>query len=105
MSDSKDDILEIEKTDLDEKTKEPPMYKVVLFNDDYTPKVFVVELLVFLFHKSPAEATDLMWRVHQEGSGVAGVYPREVAETKVESGIALARENGFPLKFSMEPDV
>jgi ATP-dependent Clp protease adaptor protein ClpS len=80
------------------------MYKVVFYNDDFTPKTFVVELLVHLFHKSLAEATELMWRVHRGEKGVAGIYPREIAESKVETGIALARENGFPFKLNMEPD-
>jgi ATP-dependent Clp protease adaptor protein ClpS len=104
MSNTKGDILEKTREEVDIKTDEPPMYKVIIFNDDFTPKVFVVELLVHLFHKSINEATDLMWRVHRGEKGIAGIYPREIAETKVETGIALARENGFPLKLSMEPD-
>ena len=104
MNDLKDDILEKTRVEVDTKTDEPPMYKVVLHNDDYTPKEFVVELLVHLFHKSSAEATELMWSVHRGERGVAGIYPREIAESKVENGIELARENGFPLQLSMEPD-
>jgi ATP-dependent Clp protease adaptor protein ClpS len=104
MNDLKDDILEKTRVEIDAKTDEPPMYKVVLHNDDYTPKEFVIELLVYLFHKSSAEATALMWRVHRGERGVAGIYPREIAESKVETGIELARENGFPLQLSMEPD-
>ena len=105
MRDPKGDILEKETTETGEQVKEPPMYKVVLYNDDFTPKIFVVELLVFLFHKSPAEATELMWRVHRGERGVAGIYPKEIAESKVETSIDLARENGFPLRLGMEPDL
>jgi ATP-dependent Clp protease adaptor protein ClpS len=104
MKDIKDNILEKTKVEVNAKTREPPMYRVVLHNDDYTLKEFVVELLVHLFHKSSAEANELMWRVHREERGVAGIYPREIAESKVETGITLARENGFPLQLSMEPD-
>ena len=65
------------------KTKKPSMYKVILLNDDYTPMEFVVELLKVVFHKPHAEATRIMLHVHQNGMGVAGVYPFEIAETKV----------------------
>jgi ATP-dependent Clp protease adaptor protein ClpS len=64
------------------KTKRPPMYKVILLNDDYTPMEFVVDLLKTVFHKPHAEATRIMLHVHQNGMGVAGVYPCEIAETK-----------------------
>jgi ATP-dependent Clp protease adaptor protein ClpS len=104
MNDPKGDVLEKTKAEVDAKIDEPPMYKVVFYNDDFTPKAFVVELLVHLFHKSLAEATELMWRVHRGNRGVAGIYPREIAESKVEIGTALARENGFPFQLSMEPD-
>jgi ATP-dependent Clp protease adaptor protein ClpS len=89
---------------VEERTAEPPMFRVILYNDDFTPRTFVVEILVVLFHKSVAEATQLMWRVHRGERGVAGVYPREIAETKVAAATSLARENGFPLKLSFEPD-
>jgi len=104
MNDSESGIFEKIKAGDDDKTDEPPMYNVVLYNDDFTPKGFVVELLVKLFHKSLAEATDLMWRIHRGKKGVAGIYPREIAESKVETGITLARENGFPLQLIMEPN-
>jgi ATP-dependent Clp protease adaptor protein ClpS len=89
---------------VEERTAEPPMFRVILYNDDFTPRTFVVEILVVLFHKGLAEATELMWRVHHGKRGVAGVYPREIAETKVTVAIGLARENGFPLKLDIEPD-
>lgn len=104
MSDTKEDILEQTTTAIEDQTDEPPMYKVLFYNDDFTPKEFVVELLVRLFHKSADEAADLMWRVHRGKRGVAGVYPREIAEAKVATATALARENGFPLQLSIEPE-
>ena len=87
---------------IEEKTTEPPMYKVLLHNDDYTTKAFVVEILMAVFNKSIQEATSLMWHVHRNGSGVCGIYPYELAETKVNLVTMVARENGFPLKTSME---
>jgi ATP-dependent Clp protease adaptor protein ClpS len=86
------------------KTKKPSMYKVILLNDDYTPMEFVVELLKVVFHKPHAEATRIMLHVHQNGMGVAGVYPFEIAETKVKTVDELARENQFPLKCTMEKE-
>ena len=78
--------------------KEPPLYKVVLLNDDYTTMEFVVQVLESVFQKSPAEAYQIMMHVHIEGRGIAGIYPWEVAETKAETVIGLARDAGFPLK-------
>jgi len=86
------------------KTKRPPMFKVILLNDDYTPMEFVVELLKTVFHKPHAEATKIMLWVHQNGLGVAGVYPFEVAETKVHMVEELAREAQYPLKCVMEKE-
>jgi ATP-dependent Clp protease adaptor protein ClpS len=98
------DIIEQVKNETGQRTDEPPMFKVLLYNDDFTPRTFVVDILVRLFHKSMAEATELMWRVHNGKRGVAGIYPRQIAETKIAAVTALARENGFPLKMSMEPE-
>jgi ATP-dependent Clp protease adaptor protein ClpS len=77
--------------------KEPEVYKVVLLNDDYTTMEFVVNVLETVFQKSPAEAFRVMMAVHTHGRGVAGVYPWEVAETKADAVISLARDAGFPL--------
>ncbi|MGD8846582.1 MAG: ATP-dependent Clp protease adaptor ClpS [Desulfobacteraceae bacterium] len=104
MGETHNDIIEETKSEIVDRTDEPPMYKVVFYNDDFTPKEFVVGILVHIFHKSTAEATELMWRVHKGNRGVAGIYPREIAETKVEAATALARENGFPLKLTLEPE-
>jgi ATP-dependent Clp protease adaptor protein ClpS len=84
------------------RTKKPPMYKVILLNDDYTPMEFVVEILKVVFHKQHAEATRIMLHVHQNGMGVAGVFPYEIAETKVRTVEELARQSEFPLKCVME---
>ena len=81
---------------------EPPMYKVLLHNDDYTTMEFVVQVLMLVFHKPIETATQIMLNVHQQGIGMCGLYPYEVAETKVETVIRMARENGHPLKCTME---
>jgi ATP-dependent Clp protease adaptor protein ClpS len=85
-----------------EKTKEPALYGVVLLNDDYTPMQFVIDVLETLFQKSPAEAYRIMMQVHVNGRGVAGIYPWEVAETKVDSLLSRAREAGYPLQATIE---
>jgi ATP-dependent Clp protease adaptor protein ClpS len=87
---------------VERKIKEPALYTVVLLNDDYTPMQFVVEILEGLFQKSPAEAYRIMMQVHLNGRGTAGVYPWEVAETKVDTLTSLAREAGHPLQATIE---
>ena len=84
------------------KKQEPVAYKVILLNDDYTTMEFVIRVLESVFLKSPAEAYRVMMNVHQQGRGLAGVYPWELAETKVDSVTLLAREAGFPLKATIE---
>ena len=91
-------------SDIDEETAEPPNYNVLLHNDDYTPRAFVVEVLMAVFNKPLEDATRLMWHVHKNGIGVCGIYPFEVAETKVARVTELARENGFPLKLTLEEE-
>jgi len=91
-------------SEIDEETTEPPDYKVLLHNDDYTPRAFVVEILMAVFNKSLEEATNLMWYVHKNNIGVCGIYPLEMAETKIDQVTTLARENGFPLKFTLEKE-
>lgn len=89
-------------SEADVRLEEPPLYRVLLINDDYTTMEFVVAVLKNVFHKSEEEATRIMLNVHQQGAGVCGLYPLEIAETKVEAVETLARENGFPLKCTME---
>jgi ATP-dependent Clp protease adaptor protein ClpS len=84
------------------KTLEPTLYRVVLLNDDYTTMEFVVHVLEAVFQKSPAEAYRIMMHVHLNGSGIAGVYPWEVAETKVDTVTSMARGAGYPLKAAVE---
>jgi ATP-dependent Clp protease adaptor protein ClpS len=84
------------------RVKRPPRFKVVLFNDDYTPMEFVVSLLESVFGKSPAESNQLMLRIHRSGSGIAGVYVLEVAETRVATVHRLAEERGYPLRAAVE---
>jgi ATP-dependent Clp protease adaptor protein ClpS len=86
------------------RTKKPPMYKVLLHNDDYTTREFVVLVLQDIFHLSESDATRIMMHVHNNGIGVAGVYTFEVAETKIEKTMALARKFEFPLQLTMEPE-
>ena len=83
-------------------TKEPPMYKVMLLNDDYTPMDFVVAVLKQFFHKSLEQATKVMLQVHYDGAGVAGIYRAEIAETKVVSVNEYAKEHGHPLMCTMQ---
>ena len=87
-----------------QKTKEPELFQVVLLNDDYTTMEFVVEVLQTIFNKPPAEAFQIMLHVHTKGRGLCGVYPFEIAETKVETVHERARANGFPLKATLEPE-
>src|SRR5262245_42703569 len=86
------------------KARKPPLYRVILHNDDYTTMQFVVEILESVFLKSPAEAHRIMMHVHTRGHGVCGLYPYEVAETKVAEVHDRARENGFPLRASLEEE-
>ncbi len=86
------------------RTQKPRLYRVLLHNDDYTTMEFVVDVLVRHFRKSPTEATQIMLQVHTQGLGVAGTYTREVAETKVVQVTEEARDEGFPLLLTMEPE-
>ncbi len=83
-------------------TKKPSMYKVVMLNDDYTPMEFVVYVLQSLFKKTLEEATEIMLHVHQRGVGICGVYTYEVAETKVNLVMDLARQEQHPLQCTLE---
>src|SRR4029450_8849648 len=84
------------------KTRQPERYNGVVLKDDYTPMQFVVEVLEHLFQRSPAEAHRIMMQVHMNGRGLAGVYPRDGAATKVDALLSLAREAGHPLQATIE---
>ncbi len=86
------------------KVKRPPMYKVILLNDDYTPMDFVVTVIEQIFRKSHSEAMDLMFTVHKKGAAVVAIYTRDVAETKVDQVIEYARINEYPLQCIMETE-
>ncbi len=86
----------------EDQVKEPQRYKVLLHNDDYTTMEFVVHVLQKVFHKTEAEAMQIMLNVHKNGTGVCGIYTGEVAETKVAMVTSMARKEGYPLKCTME---
>ncbi|RUA01501.1 MAG: ATP-dependent Clp protease adapter ClpS [Deltaproteobacteria bacterium] len=96
----KDDVASESENDV----RQPPLYRVLLLNDDYTTMEFVIEILVQIFRKTQSAAEQIMLKVHREGVGLCGVYPYEIAETKVDTVHHLARENGFPLRCIMEKD-
>jgi ATP-dependent Clp protease adaptor protein ClpS len=85
-----------------ERAATPPRFKVVLYNDDYTPMEFVVQLLEAVFGMGPSEATQTMLHIHRKGAGVAGVYVLEIAETKVATVHRLAEARGYPLRAGVE---
>jgi ATP-dependent Clp protease adaptor protein ClpS len=84
------------------KVSTPSLYKVFLLNDDYTTMDFVVLILENVFHQPPVEATRIMLHVHKNGKGLAGIYTREIAETKVSEVHEMSQKNNFPLKCTME---
>lgn len=98
--DRKDDVAVLPK----QETHIPKRYKVIFHNDDYTTMEFVVDALMRFFHKNETEALHIMLTVHKKGSAPAGVYPRDIAETKAAEVIRYARESGFPLLVTTEPE-
>ena len=93
-----DTVAEVAKPRL----KKPPLYKVVLVNDDFTPMEFVVQVLQTFFHHAHEKAVQIMLQVHTQGRGVAGIYPAEIAETKVAQVTTYARQHQHPLLCTME---
>jgi len=93
-----DVVLEVKKS----KIKPPPMFKVILLNDDFTPMEFVVVVLKTFFSKNQEQATQIMLKVHMDGVGVCGVYPNDVAVTKVKQVVTFAMKHQHPLKCAME---
>lgn len=98
----KTELLDRPETDLESDLRAPPLYRVLLMNDDFTPMDFVIHILQRFFHKPMEEATRIMLEVHTKGAGVCGVFPHEIAETKVHLVNTYAKQNRFPLKCTME---
>lgn len=86
------------------KTQRPPLYKVILLNDDFTPRDFVVQVLKAVFRMNAERAFQVMMTAHQRGSCVIAVYSRDVAETKAKEATELGRSKGYPLFFTTEPE-
>ena len=91
-------LLELERT----REKPPRLYKVVLYNDDYTTMDFVIEVLQSFFSMNRERATQVMLKVHKEGSAICGIFPRDIAETKVAQVTAFSRQHGHPLRCELE---
>jgi ATP-dependent Clp protease adaptor protein ClpS len=100
--DHEDGVVTESKTRVD--VKRPPLYKVLIHNDHYTTREFVVEVLRSIFHHNDTTATRIMLHVHHHGVGVAGIYPFEIAEMKTRRAEDAAREHEFPLKLTLEPE-
>jgi ATP-dependent Clp protease adaptor protein ClpS len=98
------DIVTKPRTKVRPKTERPRLYKVILLNDDYTPREFVVGVLKGIFHMSEEQAYRVMITAHQRGVCVVAVFAKDVAETKATQGIEAGRRAGYPLAFSTEPE-
>ena len=92
------------RTKVKTKTQRPPLYKVILLNDDYTPREFVVQVLKAVFRMNESQAYRVMLTAHQRGACVIAVYAQDVAETKAKEATDLGKQNGFPLFFTTEPE-
>lgn len=101
---SKTQVSNIADSDVQEEYDIPPLYKVVFFNDDYTTMEFVVDLLITDFNKTLEEASAIMLEVHKNGKGIAGIYPYDIAVTKVQKALQKARQEGFPLQIVVEKE-
>lgn len=97
-------ILEYIETTTSKKTQKPPMYKIIMLNDDFTPMDFVVYILETIFQKNNEEAIKIMFEVHTAGIGVCGVFTYEIAETKQEQTIQLAQKHQYPLQCILEKE-
>ena len=86
------------------KLQKPKLFKVILLNDDYTPMEYVVKLLRSVFNKSETDAVNIMLMVHNKGAGVCGIFPKDIAETKVFTVLKMAKHDQHPLKCIMEPE-
>lgn len=104
MSKSSSNTGVIDKSDTRQDMKKPPLYKVIFVNDDYTPMEFVVMALMVEFRHPQPVAQAIMMDVHQKGKGIAGVYTREIAETKMTKTISAARQAEYPLEVTIEAE-
>ena len=100
MPQEQSQIKERQRTDL----REPQRYKVTIHNDDFTPMDFVVKVLTQVFFKQPAETEKLMLQVHHSDKAVVGIYTYDIAVSKVKRATMMARNEGFPLRLTYEPD-
>lgn len=100
---AEDDVL-IPKTKLKPKVDKPKLYKVILFNDDYTPREFVIMILQAVFKTGESAGYHIMITAHQKGSCVVAVYAKDIAETKVKEAMDYAKDAGYPLMFTAEPE-
>ena len=99
------DIVRNPEAEADEpQLQRPPMFRVIMLNDDYTPMEFVIDMMVQFFHKSPETAGQLMLQVHNHGSAVCGIYAHDIAESKMSRVETMSRNQGHPLRCVMEPD-
>lgn len=104
MSKSREQSNSQDQFDITAKIKKPSLFKVILLNDDFTPMDFVIHILVDIFNHSAESANKVMVSVHEKGSGVAGRYTKEVAETKIYQVSKLAKEEKYPLRCKLEED-
>ncbi len=102
MADSKPEAVILKQKQEKTKGKSPPMYKILLLNDDFTPMEFVIDVLKIFFYMNHEQATRIMLKVHMEGVGVCGVYTSDIASTKVNQVVEFARKNQHPLRCVME---
>jgi ATP-dependent Clp protease adaptor protein ClpS len=101
---SQDQTLVTPRTRLKPKTERPKLWKVVLLNDDYTPREFVVQVLKAVFRMNESHAYRVMMTAHQKGACVIAVFTKDVAETKAKEGTELGKQHGYPLYFTTEPE-
>ena len=101
---SQDDIVLTPKTKIKPKVDKPKLYKVILFNDDYTPREFVIMILQAVFKTGESAGYHIMITAHQKGSCVVAVYAKDIAETKVKEAMDYAKDASFPLMFTAEPE-
>ena len=104
MADNERKSVEQVITESKQKLQKPPLFKVLLHNDNFTTMEFVVFVLVTVFNRNESDAVRIMLKVHNEGTGVAGVYPYDIAEMKVARVTGLAREREFPLLCTLEEE-